>query len=168
MLKSILIMFLLLITTSILANRDKIKIIDSSTYCVIEDYLMTTYGEDYYKILDFKSLKIGSYYLLFVDLFEGDLDLPKIEGSPEEILKEAVDYLKNFDYEYNQSDPSIMLKTGKGNCQAISIVLKSILDENEISCNVMVTDDHAYNLVMIDDKVYTVDLANKYISLNEG
>lgn len=129
---------------------------------------MNTYEEDYYKVLDFKSLKLSNWYVLFVDLFNGNLELPKFSGSDEEILKESIEYIKDFNYEYNQSDPSILLKTGKGNCQAMSIVLKSILDENGVTCNVMISDNHAYNVVMIDDKVYTVDMANNYINLAEG
>lgn len=161
-------MCLLLIIIGVLKSKDSLKIIDSATYEKVEEYLMNTYEEDYYKILDFKSLKIGNYHLLFVDLFKGNLKLPNMNGDAKKILKDAIDYIKDFDYEYDQSDPSVLLETGKGNCQAMSIVLKSILDENGVTCNVMIDDNHAYNVVMIDDEVYTVDMANNYINLAEG
>lgn len=161
-------MLALLITTGVALNRDKVRLIDSVTYDNIEDYLMNKYEDDYYKILDFKSIKLGGFYLVVLDLFDDDLSLPKLKGTSEEILKQAVDYLKEFDYEYEQNDPKELLDTGKGNCQAMSIVLKSLLEANGVACSVMISDDHAYNVVVLEDKVYTIDIANGYVNLTGG
>lgn len=161
-------MLILLTTVIVVVNKDKLNIIDSDTYSRVEEYLMQRYDDDYYKILDFKAIKIGGFYLLVTELFEDDLSLPKFSGSDEEILKQSIDYLKQFDYDYSQNNPSKLLKTGKGNCQAMSIVLKSLLERNGVICNVMISDNHAYNVIVMDDKVYTVDITNGYIDLTGG
>ena len=92
-------MLILLTTVIVVVNKDKLNIIDSDTYSRVEEYLMQRYDDDYYKILDFKAIKIGGFYLLVTELFEDDLSLPKFSGSDEEILKQSIDYLKQFEEE---------------------------------------------------------------------
>ena len=168
MLRSISIMLLVLITIGIINYKDGLKIVDNKVYSNVEDYLEKLYGYDYYKVLGFKSLKIFNYYILKIDLFDEDLDLPNFNSSyKEETIKLSIDYMKQFDYDYNQNSPSIMLKEGNGNCQAMSIVMKCLLEKNGINSQVVLTPNHAYNVVNLDDKKYTIDIANLEVVLNE-
>lgn len=161
-------MLLVLITIGIINYKDSLKIVNSEVYDNMEDYLEKLYGYDYYKVLDFKSLKVFNYYILKIDLFKDDLDLPNFNSSSkEEIIKLSIDYMKQFDYDYNQNSPSTMLKEGNGNCQAMSIVLKCLLERNGVNSQIVLTPNHAYNIVSLDDKKYTIDIANLEVALNE-
>ena len=136
----------------------------------IEQELENRYAEDYHRILDFKALPVGDKSLVFVKFFnEGVLDLPKFDEnlSKEEILNLAVGYINDFKYSYAQNLPLEMLNKGEGNCQAMSLVLDTILETYGINSEVIVDGNHAYNLVNLKDKIYKLDMAKELIELEE-
>ena len=136
----------------------------------IDDVLKLNLQSKYAYLYDYKYINIPfTYYSLVLPSYANldDLSVPSFTGSSESIINSAVSFINSFDYSYEQSNPYKMLKSGKGNCQAMSIVLDKIMKDNKIDSSIVVEEDHAYNLVSLDNKDYVIDLAKGKINIVE-
>lgn len=158
---------IIIVIVSILVNPN-ITLVAKNSIGGVEGFLQEKLGDNYYRLLDFKSIFIFDKALVKLDMFkDSDLKLPSFSGSKEEILNSSISYLKGFNYDYKQNDPVEMVTSGVGNCQAMSIALKEILTRSGIDTGIILEEDHAYNLVHIGDKIYKVDISKNEIDLQE-
>lgn len=136
----------------------------------LEECLMDRLKDDYVYLYDYKyvSVPLTSFNLVFPSMANvNDSELPSFNGSDEEIINQSVNFIKEFDYNYSQSNPSRLLKEGEGNCHSMSIVLNKILHKHGLSSDIVIEEDHAYNLVEIKSKSYKIDIAKELIEIEE-
>ena len=56
---------------------------------------------------------------------------------------------------------------GEGNCQALSLTFKGILDNYDINNEIVGSSSHVYNTVYVGNKVYTIDFSNNKVNVQE-
>lgn len=153
--------FILLISISIyIFSRDYICIEMSNS---IENYLKEQYGESYVQVYDYRIIgTLFDYNIVRID--KGvSINLPNLKGSNKlDSLYKCIDYMNNFDYTGNQPNPNKIPDVG-GNCQAFSIYFNELCANNDIECRIIQSDTHSYNQVVIDGRVYKVDLVYSII-----
>lgn len=136
----------------------------------VEQYLSSKLDEKYYNVYDYKSLNIPivNYKLVVPKYVDVDkLSIPSLNGSKEEILQSAVDYVNKFDYTKYISDPNVLEKLGKGNCQAMSLTFNKILNTYGIENEIVIEGEHMYNEVNLNGTTYNIDFAKDKILLKE-
>lgn len=134
----------------------------------LESSLKERLGDRYYTVYDYKSFKVPvSDYIIIIPKYAetNDISIPSLEGTQEEILQKALDYMKEYSYTKNVSELSVLDLTGSGNCQALSLMFKLIMDKYGIQNEMVGDSTHVYNKVVISDKIYTIDLSNGSINL---
>jgi len=136
----------------------------------IEELLSQKLGKDYYQVYDYYliNLPIINYSLIVPEFFNtSNFEIPSFNGTEEEIVQGAIDYVKKFDYTKYISDPNSMSKLGVGNCQALSLAFNKILDHYGITNEIVLEPEHMYNKVVLGDKTYIIDFAEDKINLNK-
>lgn len=159
---------MLLVSTAIIVKNRNLVVIENNGN--LESILKSKFQDAYSYLYDYKHLDIPftSYSLVIPEIFKGSsVKIPSFKGSPEEILNSAISYVSSFDYDYGQGDPKAMLETGEGNCQAMSILLDTIMKNNDIISDIIIEGDHAYNMIKIGNKTYKVDISKGSINFEE-
>lgn len=159
---------MLLIFTIIGVINNKIVVIRSVTPRLLESNLLDKFGSDYYSIYDYKYIPIGDYSIVFPKMSKvSTSDVPEFNGSREDIVQQSIEYVKSFEYTKYNSSPRLMKLLGEGNCQALSLTFKGILDSYGIENTIIGSDSHVFNEVNLGDKVYTIDFSNNKILTKE-
>lgn len=81
------------------------------------------------------------------------------EGSKEQVFQKCFKYCSSFKYNKDNSNPNKLKDVG-GNCQALSIMFQYMCEKNGIYCEIVLTENHAYDRVKVDNKFYSVDVTN--------
>lgn len=90
--------------------------------------------------------------------------LPNVyKGSESQVFQKCFNYCLNFKYNQDNPNPNLLKDEG-GNCQALSIMFKELCEKNGLECKIILTEDHAYNEVILKNgDAYEVDITNKSI-----
>ena len=161
---------MLLLSVVLVIKTDKIIILNLQDDSMIESSLENRLGDKYYSMYDYKYVKIPStnYYVIAPSIMSSrGIEIPDIEGTKEEILQRTIDYVKRYDYTKFTSNPKLMVLQGEGNCQALSLTFKTILDKYDIPSELIGTGDHVYNKVALGDKIYIIDFSNGSVEVKE-
>lgn len=151
---------MLLILSVHALRSNKLIILNNSEFNDLEIILKDNLGKDYFKMYDYTYFEIGSRVFVLPKMFSAkDFNLPKFEGGAKEIIQKCIDYVSNYNYTKLQSSPSEMVRSGQGNCQAMSLLLDSILQKHGLDSSLVVESNHMRNKVELDDKFYYIDLA---------
>lgn len=142
---------------------------------LVEDKLKEKFGEDYAFVYDYSRIDFGNFALVIPKTFDNlsssrlaDSLMDKVDlgnSSKMSILQSAINMVNDFVYDNTASNPSEVIESGTGNCQALSLVLSSVLNKVSIENKVVVDDNHMYNEVNIDGTAYLVDMANRSIKV---
>lgn len=139
-------------------------IIKGSTVDDIEFNLQMKLNSDYALMYDYTYIPIKGYSIVFPKVFDVSTNkLPSFSGTDMEIIQQCIDYVNEATYSKNDSDPNGILKGGTGNCQAMSIILHTLLDKHNIENGVILTEDHMSNELFVNGSKYLVDLAKNII-----
>lgn len=155
-------MLLLLIVIGVKTNS--IMIIKGSTIDDIEFSLQMKLQSDYALLYDYNYITLKGYSLVFPKIFDISTNkLPTFKGTEVEVVQQCIDFVNESTYSKNDSDPNGILKKEVGNCQAMSIILHSILDKHNIENDLTLTEDHMSNELIVNGTKYLVDLSNNII-----
>lgn len=141
-----------------------IVIIKANDVIDIEKKLSSILGDDYLYMYDYSFNTMGNYSLVFPKLFKKFNDDFVIEEglNDVQIFQKCLDYVKEFTYVFNQSNPNDIKSKG-GNCQAVSLVLHDLLNKNGLDSELVLEGNHLINKVYLDEFCYLVDLTNGVI-----
>lgn len=155
-------MLLISVVIGLLTNR--ILVVDKNSR---ELSLQGKLGENYVLMYDYRYFNIGDYSVVIPMIYDlNKKGLPDFSGNNKEVLQQCIDFIsKNTNYNLNNSNPSVLLKSGKGNCQAMALLLHALLKKHGIDGEFHITKDHIYNEVIIDEAKYLVDLAKGEIKI---
>lgn len=158
---TIFVMFLLFITMIILMiAHERVLIVD---YCPSGTDVENCLSErkDFYEIYDYKYFNISNKTIVIYDK-DFNKNLVKFNGDLNNRFKECYDYVNKFSYTKNQPNPNKVEEEG-GNCQALSLYLKYLLEFNGIYSEMTGDLEHVYLIVDMDNSSYKVDISNKII-----
>ncbi|VYU43976.1 Uncharacterised protein [Clostridium paraputrificum] len=144
----------------IMINNGNLTILNANSNN-IEQVIKETYEGRYYSIYDYKYITIGDKSIVLVK-DKVSFKSPKFTGDTSKKVSEIFNFVSEFEYSEFQSNPNKVLLEG-GNCQALSIVFKEVCRNNQIACALVGTPNHVYNIVVIDDEYYKVDVVEKII-----
>lgn len=151
---------MLLILSVYAIKENKVIVLNNKDIIDLELSLQDKLGKDYFKLYDYDYFETASKTFVFPKVFSvSKSDLPDFEGDNKEIVQKSIDYVNNFSYTKLQSNPNEMRKSGVGNCQAMSLLLDSILQKHKINSSLIVENNHMKNKVYLDEKCYYIDLA---------
>lgn len=151
---------MLLILSVYAIKENKVIVLNNKDIIDLELSLQDKLGKDYFKLYDYDYFETASKTFVFPKVFSvSKSDLPDFEGDSKEIVQKSIDYVNNFSYTKLQSNPNEMRKSGVGNCQAMSLLLDSILQKHKINSSLIVENNHMKNKVYLDEKCYYIDLA---------
>ena len=153
----------------------KLILVKGNDVAEIEDNLTQRLGIDYLYMYDYSYVDLGNLNIVFPKIYErfspSEQQVAKARVSTESsndsisIIQSAIDYLKDFTYVYNQSNPNKARKTSTGNCHSMSLMFKDILDSQGVPCDLVLSENHLTNRVNVDGVNYIVDLANGSITM---
>lgn len=143
----------------------------------LESELFEKLGNDYPYMYDYKYYVMGSLTLVLPKMFvaedlkdssiesliktkEGDLP----ENAVLALVQDFVDFVSSLNYYRDSSNPNEAVESG-GNCQAMSLLLQSLLSRMNITSNMVLDDNHVYNKVIINDVVYLIDIAKRSVTI---
>lgn len=156
------VMSLLFITIIIILTiaHERVLIVD---YCPSGTDVENCLSErkDFYEIYDYKYFNISNKTIVIYDKKFSE-NLIKFNGDLNDRFKECYDYVNKFSYTKNQSNPNRVKEEG-GNCQALSLYLKYLLEFNGIYSEMTGDLEHVYLIVNINKSNYKIDIANKVI-----
>lgn len=156
---SIFVMFLLFILIVKIVH-ERVLIVDSCQDGTIENVLQNERA-DFYEIYDYKYISMKSKTIVFIKK-NFDENLPSFSGDLNSRFMSCYDYVSKFTYVKNQSNPN-KAKTEGGNCQALSLYLKYLLNKNNIDSKLEGTKDHVYLIVSLGNSNFKVDISNKIV-----
>lgn len=151
---------MLLILSVYVIKANKVIVLNTKDIIDLELSLHDKLGKDYFRLYDYTYFETTSKTIVFPKVFSiSKSDLPDFGGSAREIIQKSIDYVNSFSYTRLQSNPSKMRKTGEGNCQAMSLLLDSILQKHKLKSLLVIENNHMKNKVYLDEKCYYIDLA---------
>lgn len=155
-------MLLLFIIVGLATN--KIVFVKGTNVESIETSLSNKLQTKYTLVYDYKYITLGKFSVVFPKIFNIDYDeIPTFEGSELQIVQQCIDFVNQSSYSKEDSDPNGILTKGSGNCQAMSIMLYTLLKKHGITSSMNLTSDHVYNEVVVNGSTYLVDLAKNII-----
>lgn len=84
----------------------------------------------------------------------------ELEGETEaQRFDSLIEGMRAYDYDGGQSDPGLMDEVGSGNCQAMTLYAKALLDEAQMENSIVLEETHMFNRVLVDEDWWQVDFA---------
>ena len=128
----------------------------------IEQSLQLKTKNDYPIIYDYSVIRM-KWFDIVIYRSGVTVNTPNVyEGSKEQIFQKCFNYCSSFKYNKDNSNPNKLKDVG-GNCQALSIMFQYMCEKNGIYCEIVLTENHAYNRVKVSNKFYLIDVTNKSI-----
>lgn len=152
---------MLVVWLIVIANPSKIIFMKGDSLYDLENNLRLVLKDDYFYLYDYSYIDLKFTNVVFPKVYkEGSHKFTPTTNDEIGIVQEAIDYLKNFNYSYSQSNPNEVERSGLGNCQSLSLILKDILNSFEIECSLVLEENHLVNKLSINGLDYILDLSN--------
>ena len=123
------------------------------------EYWKTRLGVDFAYVNEVTVRSVGPLHWTRCSKFTVDPSWD-LEGETDgEQFSSLIEGMRRYVYDGTQSDPSRMDELKLGNCQAMTLYAKALLDEAGLENRIVLEKTHMYNQVQVEGEIYNVDFA---------
>ena len=116
-------------------------------------------GQDFAYVKEVRVHNLGELSWSTYDTFDVKTTWHLEGETTDDKLRSLFDGMLRYSYAEDQNDPMLLDELGYGNCQALTLYAKELLDEAGIANCVKMEPNHMYNIITKDKEVYSVDFA---------
>lgn len=115
--------------------------------------------DDYPSVYDYSVIRLKKFDIVIYRSGVSVKTPDVYKGSKEQVFQKCFNYCSSFKYNKDNSNPNKLKDVG-GNCQALSIMFQYMCEKNGIYCEIVLTENHAYDRIKVGNKFYLVDVTN--------